>query len=128
MGSSTVVSNRAKNVPSKADITSVNSGNISVPKTKNRHASGWESPPPQKLELNVNIEGPVIHIPSTAKAACDSRLSRNIDGHRNVRKNRIVVTGKRIVRPITTNPENRYAIIQWATTLGVQNTSPPSSA
>jgi hypothetical protein len=40
MGSSAVVSNRAKNVPSKADITKVNSGNNSVPKTKNLQASG----------------------------------------------------------------------------------------
>ena len=40
----------------------------------------------------------------------------------------MVIAGRRSVRPITTYPEKRYAMIQWTTTLGVQNTSAPSRA
>jgi hypothetical protein len=99
-----------------------------VPKTKNRQASGWFSPPPQKLELNVNMAGPAIHIPRTANNAWDSLLCRSGDDHESARKTTMVIAGRRSVRPITTYPEKRYAMIQWTTTLGVQNTSAPSRA
>src|SRR4029077_7936209 len=110
------------------DMTNVNKGNNKVPKTKNRQASDWASPPPQKLALTVSMAGPVIHIPRTANSADGNRSSCFRHGHQTSRKKRTVAAGSRNVMPIASGYEKQTPVIQWTAMLGAQNTIPPSRA